>query len=95
MADWVKNEANSKLEGNPVLEVYDVNSESHDLIQLADVVAGAIHYERTHPLVRAGKRKPAKQRVALRLMRALELESFDDIQMGKVNILTMTGAESV
>ena len=35
------------------------------------------------------RRNTPKARVAARLRRALELDSFDDIQQGKVNIVTM------
>lgn len=92
VADKVKREANKRLNGNPVLEAYDVDSKSHDLVQLADVVAGAIHYTRTHQQPRNKKESP-KQRVAKRLQRALDLDSFDDVKQGKVNVLTMTGPD--
>lgn len=86
VAQLVKEKANKGLRARAVLEAYDLDSRSTDMLQLADIVAGSINFERK-------KKKPEttgtpKARVAARLRRALELESFDDIQEGKVNILT-------
>lgn len=89
----VKDEANSRLTGTPIIEAYDVDSRFHDLVQLADIVAGAIHYERTKTTGRVKiTDKNPKARVCKRLARALDLDSFDDIKHYKTNILTMTGA---
>lgn len=86
VADHIRNTINNKFRMRCVLEAYDLDSNSTDLLQLADVVAGAINIERRHP---ATPIKSPKYRVAERLRRALEIDSFDDIQQGKVNILTM------
>lgn len=86
-ARTVKQQVNKKLGSRSVIEAYDVDSRSTDLIQLADVVASSINYERCHP--EGGE--TAKARVAARLRRALELDSFSDVQAGKVNILTIEG----
>ncbi|VEI13486.1 DUF3800 domain-containing protein [Trueperella bialowiezensis] len=88
----VKTEANRHLTGSPILEAYDVDSRAHDIIQLADVVAGAINYERSQAKTgRSRSDRNPKHRVMKRLQRALELDSFDDVKQGKVNILTMSG----
>lgn len=56
-------------------------------MHLADLIASGIGFSRNHHVL-TGKLNP-KQRVSERFRRALELDSFDDIQIGKVNILTM------
>ena len=85
-AERVKKIVNKDLGARAVLEAYDLDSRATDLIQLADVVAGSIAYERKNP--NAGGRS-AKAKVAARLRRALELDSFNDVRQGKVNILTV------
>ena len=89
VAQAVKNDVNRALGSRCVLEAYDFNSEASDFLQLADVVASSIAYERRHGRMDPGRRNTPKARVAARLRRALELDSFDDIQQGKVNIVTM------
>lgn len=84
-AKVVKDQVNRQMGSRSVIEAYDVDSKSTDLIQLADVVASSINYERCHPEGRV----TAKARVAARLRRALDLDAFDDVQAGKVNILTI------
>ena len=89
VAQSVKNDVNRALGSRCVLEAYDFNSEASDFLQFADVVASSIAYERRHGRMDPGRRNTPKARVAARLRRALELDSFDDIQQGKVNIVTM------
>ncbi|MCO6394455.1 DUF3800 domain-containing protein [Corynebacterium sp. MC-17D] len=84
-AKVVKEQVNKRMGSRSVIEAYDVDSKSTDLIQLADVVASSINYERCHPK----GTETVKARVAARLRRALDLDSFDDVQAGKVNILTI------
>lgn len=86
-AKHVKAEANRRLASRCVLEAYDVDSRATDLLQLADIVASAINFERKQ----ANPKHPTtpKGRVAARLRRALEIDSFADISEGKVNIMTM------
>lgn len=94
VAERVKGQANARLEGAPLIEAYDVESTSHDLVQLADLVAGAINYERTRSEEqRSETNRNPKYRVMSRLRRALELDSFGDVREGKVNILTMLGSD--
>lgn len=69
-----------------------MDSRSTDLLQIADLVASSIAYERKNankPDVKPGKRVSAKAHFSARLRRALELDSFDDTHHGKINILTM------
>ena len=92
VAEIVKHDANRVLGGRCVIEAYDMDSRSTDLLQIADLVASSIAYERKNankPDVKPGKRVSAKARFSARLRRALELDSFDDTHHGKINILTM------
>lgn len=86
VAQLVKTETNRRLKTRGVLEAYDVDSRATGLVQLADVVASSINFERRKTSLDGGG--TPKARVAARLRRALELDSFDDVQRGKVNILT-------
>lgn len=85
----VKLEANKRLQGSPTIEAYDVDSKAMDLVQLADLVASSIQLGRVKSEAPEGKRNSPKMKVAMRLRRAFELDSFDDVQRGKVNILMM------
>ncbi|OHO32525.1 hypothetical protein HMPREF2690_10080 [Corynebacterium sp. HMSC034E11] len=93
VAQFVKSDVNRAIGSRCVLEAYDFNSEASDFIQLADIVASSIAYERRHGRMDPTVRNTPKARVAGRLRRALELDSFADIQQGKVNIVTI-GSEN-
>lgn len=93
VASRVRDDVNRGLGQRCVLGCYDMDSQATNLLQAADVIAGAIAYERrqwagdTPDGPRAEETPKAK--VAARLRRALGLDSFGDIRQGKVNILTM------
>lgn len=81
----VKKQVNRRIGSRCILEAYDIDSKATDMVQVADIVASSINYARCNP----EERKTPKAQVAARLRRALELDSFGDVQEGKVNILTM------
>lgn len=93
VAAKVRGDVNRALGQRCVLGCYDMDSKSTNLLQVADVVAGAIAYDRRQWVgdVPDGPREECtpKARVSARLRRALGLDSFADIRRGKVNILTM------
>lgn len=93
VAASVLQESNEKLRCRAVVAAYDMDSKAHDAIQLADVTAGAIHYERRtwegDTKEAPGSATTPKARVAARFRRAFEVDSFADVRRGKVNILTM------
>ena len=93
VASRVQEEVNRKLGSRVVAGCYDLDSNSTNLLQVADVVAGSIAYARRTwegdtPDAPRSERTP-KAKVAGRLRRALELEDYCDRRAGKVNILTM------
>lgn len=94
VAQRVQDRVNGTLGVKKIIAAYDLDSASTDMLQLADLVAGAIAYERKH-----AKECPAssellspKGQVAARMRRAFGLESFDDVRTSRVNILTMKSA---
>ena len=93
VAKLVRERVNGVLGQRVVVASYDFDSQSTDLLQLADLVAGAIAYERrqwTGDTPDApGEAKTPKAQVSARLRRAFGLDSFADVHRGKVNILTM------
>lgn len=90
VAKGVKDSVNGTLEAHVVVAAYDLDSQATDLLQLADLVSGAIAYERKQRRMTGMESiSSPKSQVAARMRRAFGLESFDDVQRGKVNILTM------
>lgn len=92
VAKRIQEHVNGTLNTRAVIASYDMDSQSTDLLQLADIVASSIAYERrkgADPAARADG--SPKAQLATRLRRAFGLDSFDDTKQGKVNILTMRG----
>lgn len=93
VAAVVHETVNKRLGNKALVACYDMDSRATDLLQVADLVAGSIAYEKRQWAgeVEGAPReeKVPKARVSGRLRRALGLDSFNDIQWGKVNILTM------
>lgn len=85
----VKRTVNSKLGGTFVTSAISLDSRSNDLLQAADLVAGAIFHERT--TAGGGPRKEEKVKVARRLASAFGAEDLTDQHARRVNIMTLTG----
>lgn len=95
VAELVRKRVNQKFGNRAIVEAYDVDSRAMDLLQVADIVAGSIAYVRRNTQFPApGKKLSPKKRVSDRFRRAFDLDSFDDVRAGKVNILTMRGPRS-
>lgn len=94
VAKTVRDEVNKRTGSRCVVEAYDLDSQASDFLQLADLIASSIAYERRHGRLDHQRRNTPKARVAARLRRALELDTFDDIQEGKVNIVTVVNPSS-
>lgn len=93
LAAKVAADVNRKLEARCLVGCYELDSRACNMLQVADVIAGSIAYERRQwtgdtPDAPREARTP-KARVAGRLRRALQIDSFADTRSGKVNILTM------
>ena len=76
LAQTVRDEVNRRRGGRCVAEAYDLDSRASDFLQLADLIASSIAYERRHGQPDIGERRTPKARVAARLRRALETDGF-------------------
>lgn len=86
--DTVRSMANRRMKSACLVSAVTVDSEANDLLQVADLVAGAICNQRRDP-------HPAtighKARVATDLAQAFGVPHFcEDVRSGRVNIKTMT-----
>ncbi|MEW6932227.1 DUF3800 domain-containing protein [Trueperella pyogenes] len=91
MASFVKQSVNSVFKSTSVVSSLDLDSKSHDLLQMADLVASSVAYQRyqVHASQTLTSSAPSlKGQLARRLQRCFDLDSFDDIREGRVNILT-------
>lgn len=95
IAQNVRQSVNHSFGCTSVVSSLDLDSRSTDLLQMADLVASAVSYERRvwtgeHP-DNVSVLNP-KGQVVKRLQRCLDLDSFDDVHIGKANIMTATAS---
>ncbi|MDF9715849.1 DUF3800 domain-containing protein [Nocardioides sp. ChNu-99] len=88
MGALVKRKINSQLRGQRATSVVSLDSKTNDLMQVADLVAGSIRYQRFDPAGPLGD--SPKSRFALRLGAAFGVGSFDDRQARRIRIQTLT-----
>ncbi len=88
LEDTVRVQTNRRLGSTAVVSAVCLDSKSNDLLQLADMVAGSILWERRRAA--AGDKGPRsnKGRVALRLATAFESPGLADGHEGRVRIAT-------
>lgn len=93
----VRRRVNARFKNTSIVSALCADSKSMDLLQLADLTAGAIAFERRR---NAGEsRRPGsnpnspKSKVAARLMAAFALDSLEDVRVGRVNIATLRPPE--
>jgi hypothetical protein len=84
LEDLVKATVNKRLGSMSIISAACLDSRSSDGLQVADLVAGAIAFERRA----TGKAHSPKGKVAGRLKAALGVSSFGDVRDGRVNIAT-------
>lgn len=87
--DTVKGMANRRLEMAGIVSAVTIDSQANDLLQVADLIAGAIANHRA----RHGQHEKLshKDRVAADLAMAFGVPSFQsDIRQGRVNVMTVT-----
>jgi hypothetical protein len=87
----IKRRVNTRLGAGTVVTAFGLDSKANDLLQLADLVAGAVRHTRTNagrPVTSAtGK---LKAQVAKRVALAFEIDDLADQRSARVNILTMS-----
>lgn len=91
LAERVKERVNSSLKCMTVVSCLDLDSTSTPLLQMADLVASSIAYERrswTGESPEAPRSRTPKGEVTGRLQRCFDLRSFEDVHEGRVNIKT-------
>jgi len=90
--DKIRTRVNRKFNSISVVAALCADSRTSDGLQIADLVASAIAFERRQQSGVSGRRVPSttspKAKVASRLMAAFSVSSFDDYRDGRVNIAT-------
>jgi hypothetical protein len=86
----LKRRINQQLRCTAVISSLCLDSRTTDLLQVADLVAGVLRYERNR-VARPRTGDNAKAKVARYLIEAFQLQSADDVRSGRVNILTLDG----
>ncbi|WP_067428435.1 DUF3800 domain-containing protein [Nocardioides jensenii] len=90
----VKRRANAQLQGAPLIQAVSLDSKCNDLLQLADMFAGAIRHIRFEAPTesRTGREK---RRLARRVAESFDVEDLCDRHKERVNILTLNGARKL
>ena len=94
LEDLVKATVNKRLKGMSVSTAACLDSKSSDGLQIADLVAGAIAFERRQLASMTGKTETPKGKVAGRLKAALGASTFEDVRSNRVNIATFRDTRS-
>ena len=84
LGELIKRRANERLGGGPVVLATSLNSKASDLLQAADMCAGAIRTLRLD-----STEKPDKVRVARQLAVAFDADGLADVSSGRVSIETL------
>ena len=91
LEDTVRRMANRRLGGTSVVSAACLDSQTNDILQVADMVAGAILHERRLSVSGPPKTISNKGKVALRLAAALDRPGLADGRDSRVNIQTYRG----
>lgn len=86
--DIVRGRVNSKLGSQRVTGAVTLDSRTCDGLQIADLVAGAIAFDRRRRLGGDGRVDSLKGRVVERLKAAFGVDTFDDVRTDRVNVQT-------
>jgi Protein of unknown function (DUF3800) len=89
--DKVKEQVNGRLRNLSVVTAACLNSKSSDGLQVADLVASAIAFERRRLGGQSGNANSPKAKVAVRLRAAVGGVTFADGRTNRVNIATYRG----
>jgi Protein of unknown function (DUF3800) len=87
-ADVVKDRVNRRLGATAVISAVCLDSKSNDMLQVADLVAGAVAYDRGLRAATYKPRSDEKRRLALRVKAALGCADFEDGRTSLVNVAT-------
>jgi len=91
LEDEVRRMTNMRLGATAVVTAVCLDSKTNDLLQAADLVAGAIFHERRRALSGDASPRSVKGRVANRLATAFDRPGLTDGRSGRLNIATYRG----
>lgn len=91
LEDEVRRMTNRRLRATAVVSSVCLDSRTNDLLQVADLVAGAIFHERRRAVTGETKLRSNKGKVALRLATAFDRPGLVDGRDARVNIATYRG----
>lgn len=86
--DVVRGQVNKSLKTTSVVTGACLDSRASDGLQVADLIAGAIAFERRRVAGESGKRSSAKGRIVDRLKSAFDIADLADCRTDRVNIHT-------
>lgn len=89
MDDVIRNRVNSRFGATSIVSAACLDSRTNDMLQVADLIAGAVAFERRRIDGESGKPNSNKGKVVARLRTALGVESFADGRSDRVNIATL------
>lgn len=84
----VKNRVNHHFRSIAVVHAVSLDSHANELLQAADLVAGAVYHQR----MASRTRSPEKAKIAQRLAAAFGVADLSDHRTKRVNIATLRGA---
>lgn len=90
LGQLVKRTVNAHFRSQVVVSAISLDSRANDLLQLADLVAGAIRYDRFEPHSK-GPTPEAKRRIVKRVTEAFDVADLTDRRHGRVRIATVEG----
>lgn len=91
LEDTVKGKVNRKLKALVVVSAACLDSTSNDVLQVADLVAGAVAHDRRRAAGESGNPNSNKAKVAARLKAAFGVDDFADGKVPRINIATYRG----
>ena len=91
LEEEVRRQTNQRLRATAVVSAVCLDSKTNDILQVADLVAGAIFHERRRAIAMTDQPRSVKGRAALRLATAFERPGLTDGRDDRVNIATYRG----
>lgn len=91
MGAEVKRRVNSRLEGSPLVQAVSLDSECNDLLQVSDMIAGAIRHARFQAMSDS-KSSRVKRRLCTRVAETFGADDLTDQRGERVNLITATQA---
>ena len=91
LEEQVRRQTNQRLRATAIVSAVCLDSKTNDLLQVADLVAGAIFHERRRAFSDSDQPRSVKGKAALRLATVFERPGLTDGRDDRVNIATYRG----